>query len=72
MPPEKKSLMGLTSAGNLDFLLSPAVQDGSEQQEPAVHPRGHQLHLPQLRDCPLPAPGANVIKLFAAVIYDFS
>ncbi len=41
---------------NLDLLLSSPLQDGRQQQEPAVHPRGHQLDLPELWDSPLPPP----------------
>ena len=43
-------------AGDPHFLLSPAVQDGRQQQEPALHPRGHQLDLPQRRDRLVPPP----------------
>ena len=38
------------------LLLPEALQDGGLLQEPALLPRGHQLHLPQLGDGSLPAP----------------
>jgi len=44
------------STGNSHLLFLEAVQDGRQQQEPALHARGHQLHLPQLGDRPLPPP----------------
>ena len=35
-------------------MLPPTVQDGRQQQEAPVHPRGHQLHISQRGNSPLP------------------
>ena len=44
------------AVGDSHLLLPPTLQDGRLLQGSALLPRGHQLHLPQLRDRSLPPP----------------
>ena len=44
------------AVGDSHLLLPPTLQDGRLLQGSALLPRGHQLHVPQLRDRSLPPP----------------